>query len=812
MSKIFKNMIPYWKSILVILVLLFVQAWCDLSLPSYTSDIIDVGIQNSGVEHVTPKRITEEEFQTAEFIMTDDEVDLWESLYTKKDGYYERNKASEKELDETDDTLTVALLMNYQMGAMEEDTFKQLMAQQTGQDASVFENMTIEQIGEMMHVELKSFQQEKEDDDGNKVEVTCVDVRPIFAAMLESGQMDKDTVLSMRDSMEKTLDTMGSSLVKSMGIAYAVSADKAAGLDVDQIQKTYLLTAGLKMVGMALLMGVVTVLVGLFASRVGAGIGRDLREKVFKRVVGFSNAEMDQFSTASLITRSTNDIQQIQMVSVMVLRMVAYAPILGIGGVLKVMKTGAGMEWIIVLAIIVILGYVMLLVSLAMPKFKLMQKLVDNINLVSREILTGLSVIRAFGREDKEEERFNGANKELTKTTLFTNRVMTFMMPGMMMIMNVLTVGIVWVGAHKIDAGTMQVGAMTAFITYAMMIVMSFLMLTMMSIMLPRAAVAAGRIDEVIQTESSIQDVKNPEQLEVHNGVVRFDHVNFRYPGAEEDVLHDIDFVAEPGKTTAIIGSTGCGKSTLVNLIPRLYDVTGGKITLDGKDIRNITMKDLRDEIAAHPGADDGIDLVRVYGIQPVGAREAHTVRHAEAQGIFHGAAERLLAQLRGVDKLSPAVQQQRNAEIAVVRADVRSARALRHKPGTAFQPRRDRQPHRPHAARQRAASCCQWARSASVSGRSTRQGFPSATTLAGMSLVTMLPAPISLQRLSTAPIPMLASGPMARAWMIAPWPMVTRREMVTTGSSPPVWMMTPSSTATSSSRTMREASARMTA
>ncbi len=266
------------------------------------------------------------------------------------------------------------------------------------------------------------------------------------------------------------------------------------------------------------------------------------------------------------------------------------------------MKTGAGMEWIIVLAIIVILGYVMLLVSLAMPKFKLMQKLVDRINLVSREILTGLSVIRAFGREDKEEERFDGANKELTKTTLFTNRVMTFMMPGMMLIMNVLTVGIVWVGAHKIDAGTMQVGAMTAFITYAMMIVMSFLMLTMMSIMLPRAAVAAGRIDEVIQTESSIQDVKNPEQLGVHNGVVRFDHVNFRYPGAEEDVLHDIDFVAEPGKTTAIIGSTGgCGKSTLVNLIPRLYDVTGGKITLDGKDIRNITMKDLRDEIGFVP-------------------------------------------------------------------------------------------------------------------------------------------------------------------------------------------------------------------
>ena len=325
-------------------------------------------------------------------------------------------KTSEKELDTADETLTVALLMNYQMGAMEETTFKQLMAQQTGQDASVFENMTIGQIGEMMHVELKSFRQEKEDEDGNKVEVTCVDVRPIFASMLESGQMEKDDVLSMRDSMEKTLDTMGSSLVKSMGIAYAVSADKAAGLDIDRIQKSYLLTAGLKMVGMALLMGVVTVFVGLFASRVAAGIGRDLRDQVFKKVVGFSNAEMDQFSTASLITRSTNDIQQIQMVSVLLLRMIAYAPILGIGGVVKVVKTGAGMGWIIVLAIIVIISYVMLLVSITMPKFKQMQKLVDNINLVSREILTGLSVIRAFGREDKEEERFDTANRELTGT------------------------------------------------------------------------------------------------------------------------------------------------------------------------------------------------------------------------------------------------------------------------------------------------------------------------------------------------------------------------------------------------------------
>ena len=601
MKSIFKNMLPYWKTIVIVIALLFVQAWCDLSLPAYTSDIIDVGIQNNGVEHVVPESLTEDEFKMAQFIMTEDECKTWESLYTLKDGIYELSEKSEKKLDEVDEQMVLPLIMNYQMSAMEEDTFKGLIAKQMGKDVSELADLTVEQIGQMLGTDLKSFQQEKEDDDGNKYEATCVDVRPIFATMLENKMMDKGSILSMRDSMEDTIDTMGSSLVKAMGVAYAVSCDKAAGLDVDHIQKSYLLSAGLKMVGMAFLMGIVTVLVGLFASRVGAGIGMTLRGKVFKQVVGFSNAEMDKFSTASLITRSTNDIQQIQMVSVMLLRMIAYAPILGIGGVLKVMQTGAGMGWIIVLAIVVILGYVMVLMSVTMPKFKLMQKLVDNVNLVSREILTGLSVIRAFGREKKEEERFDDANKDLTKTMLFTNRVMTFMMPGMMMIMNVLTVGIVWVGAHKIDAGTMQVGAMTAFITYAMMIVMSFLMLTMMSIMLPRAAVAADRIDEVIHTQSSIRDDENPQNLAVHDGVVRFDHVYFKYPGAEEDVLHDIDFVAEPGKTTAIIGSTGCGKSTLVNLIPRLYDVSEGSITLDGQDIRKIRMSDLREEIGFVP-------------------------------------------------------------------------------------------------------------------------------------------------------------------------------------------------------------------
>ena len=601
MRKIFKNMVPYGRSVIVILALLLMQAACDLALPSYTSDIIDVGIQKSGVEHVVPQAVTAEEFADAQTLMTEEETQLWQRIYEQDGDVYRLTEHDETRLAALDDALVLPLIMNYQMRAMEEASFKAYLASQNGMDAAQINAMSIEQIGQMMGVSLTPFKQTKEDDDGNAYTTVCVDVRPVFAQRKQAGTMDDDAILSMRESMQKTIDAMGSSMVRSMGVAYAVDCDKAAGLDVDAMQTAYLWTAGLKMVGLALIMGLATVLVSFFASRVGAGIGRDLRDGVFKRVVGFSNAEMDQFSTASLITRSTNDIQQIQMVSAMLLRMVAYAPIMGIGGVIKAMQTGAGLGWVIALALLVILGYVMVLMSVSMPKFKLMQKLVDRLNLVSREILTGLSVIRAFKREDKEEERFDEANRALTKTMLFTNRVMTFMMPGMMLIMNVLTVAIVWFGAHQIDAGTMQVGAMTAFITYAMMIVMSFLMLTMMSIMLPRAAVAAERIDEVLQTASSIRNPEQPETLAAHNGVLRFNHVSFRYPNAEEDVLHDIDFTATPGTTTAIIGSTGCGKSTLVNLIPRLYDVTAGSIEIDGKDIRKLSMEELRSEIGFVP-------------------------------------------------------------------------------------------------------------------------------------------------------------------------------------------------------------------
>lgn len=544
MSRIFKNLLPYWKSVIVILILLVLQAWCDLSLPQYTSDIIDVGIQNGGVEHVMPEAITQDEYKLAQIFMTDEEKTIWQESYDLDGDIYRRNVKSEKTLSSYDEKFTLPLIINNQMTDEEK---QQLMM------------------------------------------------------LSDAGMLTDETVNQIREKASETIDTMGSSLVSSMGVAYAVKQDKNAGLDMDAIQTRYLCVSGAKMVAMALLVALTTVLVGLSASRVAAGIGRDLRGNVYKNVINFSNAEMDKYSTASLITRTTNDIQQVQLVTVLMLRMVLYAPILGIGGIFKVMETGAGMEWVIALAVVLIIGVVLLLMVIAMPKFKLMQKLVDNVNLVSREILTGLSVIRAFGREKKEEERFDQANRSLTKTMIFTNRVMTFMMPTMTFIMYGLNVLIIWVASHKIDEGSMQVGAMTAFITYAMQIVMSFLMLTMMSIMLPRAAVSANRIEEVLKEVPSIKDPENPERLEEHNGVVTFNHVSFRYPNAKANVLTDIDFVAKPGQTTAIVGSTGCGKSTLINLIPRLYDVTEGSVMVDGHNVKNISMEELRDEIGYVP-------------------------------------------------------------------------------------------------------------------------------------------------------------------------------------------------------------------
>lgn len=601
MKRIFKSILPYWKSVILIFVFLLLQAYCDLSLPQYTSNIIDTGIQNGGIEHAMPELITSDEFEKAVVFMSDNEEEHFRSVYEKEDDNYRLKVTKNNELDKLDDEFSMAFIMNNQMSAVEESQFKQQMASFMGVDEQIVNNMTTQQLAAQLGIQLETFTRQQEDSDGNMTDVTCVDMRTIFEAMVTSGKMTKDNIISIRNDMEEKFSSVGSTMLKSMGVAYAKSMDSKAGLDMDKIQSSYLLSSGLKMITMALLMAAATVIVGLIASRIGAGIGRDLRSSVYGRVMKFSNAEMDKFSTASLITRTTNDIQQIQMVIVMMLRMILYAPILGIGGIVKVFNTGAGMEWIIGLAVLIILGIVMILMVVAMPKFKLMQKLVDAVNLVSREILTGLSVIRAFRREEKEEQRFDEANKKLTKTTLFTNRVMTFMMPLMTFIMYGITVLIVWVASNKIDDGTLQVGAMTAFITYTMQIVMSFLMLTMMSIMLPRSAVAADRIDEVLKTESSIKDTDSPEKLENVKGVLEFNDVSFKYPGSDENAIADISFKAEPGKTTAIIGSTGCGKSTLVNLIPRLYDVTQGSITLDGHDIRNITMKDLREELGYVP-------------------------------------------------------------------------------------------------------------------------------------------------------------------------------------------------------------------
>ena len=531
MSKIFKNMIPYWRAVLAIFLLLAVQAFCDLALPQYTSDIIDTGIINGGVSHILPERITREAFDGTAFFMTDKERKEWEDAYEpESENIYVRAVDDDEALEALDEELLAPILKACQAAGMggEEEAF-----------------------------------------DGS--------------------------------GLDEMADVMGDSMLLSVGIAYAKACNEAAGTDTDRMQMDYLWSAGGKMFLMALLMLAASTGVGYLASKVGAGIGRNLRGSVFQKVVGFSNTEMDRFSVASLITRSTNDIQQIQMVSAIMLRMILYAPIIGIGGIFKVAQTGANMSWIIALSVLLIVGIVLLLVSVAMPKFKAMQKLVDALNLVSREILTGLPVIRAFVREKKEEERFDTANQNLMKTQLFTNRIMNFMMPGMMFVMYGTTLLIIWVSAHRIDEGVLQVGAMTAFITYAMQIVMSFLMLTMMSIMLPRAGVAAERIDEVLRSETSVKEPERPKKRNEKKGEVKFSHVYFRYQNAQEDALSDIDFTAKPGEITAIIGSTGCGKSTLVNLLPRFYDVTGGSITIDGEDIRELSLEDLRDEIGFVP-------------------------------------------------------------------------------------------------------------------------------------------------------------------------------------------------------------------
>ena len=605
MRNLIRNMKPYKGLICIMLVLLMVQAWADMSLPQYTSDIIDTGIQNKGVEHILPEKIQDDEYQMAQIFMDNGQKTSWQKAYKKtdaeKDGkvIYKRKNLSKEKLDKLDKELLTPVVLTYQLGHMQVKQYKEVLVQSMEKNpgsaamAGQISSMSIEQISKMPGVNIRTFKAE----DQNGKTKTYVDARPSVQAMIQSGAMDQNAIDKMKEQNNKIVNKTGDQTLKSMGIAYAADCSKKAGMDMNKIQMDYLWHCGLIMFLMAGLMMVMSVLVSFFASRVGANIGRDLRGQVFSRVMKFSSAEMSKFHTSSLITRATNDIQQVQMVSTMLLRMVLYSPILAVWGIVKVAETKAHMNYVIVGGVMVIVFMVMILMVIAMPKFKVMQKLVDKLNGVSREIRTGLQVRRAFGREDVEEARFDQANLELEKTQLFTNRVMTFMRPIMMLIMYTLTVIITWVAAHRIDSGDLQVGAMTAFITYSMIIVISFMIITVMSILLPRAGVAADRIREVIDTEPSINEKEEAKELKVTDGIVEFSHVDFKYPDAEENIITDISFTAKPGETTAIIGSTGCGKSTLVSLLPRFYDVTGGSIKIDGQDIRDVTIKSLRDAI-----------------------------------------------------------------------------------------------------------------------------------------------------------------------------------------------------------------------
>ena len=572
MGKLFKYLKTYWKMAFVILLVLLVQVYCDLSLPSYTSDIVNVGIQQAGVDDKIPEAISEEEMEKVLlFVQADDRQTVLDA-YEKDENTYNQTayvlkkniQDNEEKTEELEEILSVPMMMTagFEQGSdttakIEEQLRANIPAEMLPKDATVFD----------------------------------------ILKMLPQEQLSQ-----MTDKMKDQMDDMPDTIIEQAGISYIKTAYEDLGMDMNQIQFHYLFVTGGKMLALALLGMLASVLVGLLASRVGASTGRDLRGKVFRKVVGFSNNEFDQFSTASLITRSTNDIQQIQMLIVMLLRIVLYAPLIAIGGIYKVFQTNVSMSWIIALAAILIVLVVSVLFIVAMPKFKIMQQLVDKLNLVTREILTGLSVIRAFSTEKHEEERFDKANRDLTKTNLFVNRAMTFMMPVMMVVMNAISVLIVWTGAHGINDGQMQVGDMMAFIQYTMQIIMGFLMLCMISVMLPRAAVAAERVDEVLTSKTIIKDPKQSKHLpKKTEGVLKFNHVSFKYPGADEDVLEDIDFTAHPGQTTAIIGSTGSGKSTLVNLIPRFYDVTEGSITLDGIDIREMTQQELRSKLGYVP-------------------------------------------------------------------------------------------------------------------------------------------------------------------------------------------------------------------
>lgn len=589
MIKILRFAKKYWYIMVLVISLLFVQAWCELSLPEYTSNIVDVGLQYKGIESNVPEVIREEGLEHLSLFLTEEELDELSKDYVLANPSEEENYGNSVYKKNRTHLTNPVYVRNHKAYTKKELKSREVELKNLLSGSEMM-NMLLSMEGE-------EYEQMRTALLGNMgVDASKVDDIFVFFAQLPQEARNQISQ-GIQEKMSDLADTMGD----AMGIAFVQQEYAALGIDIDHIQMSYLQDMGFHMFVLAFLGMAAAISVAFLSSQLAAKTNRDLRNRVFHKVIGFSNSEMNSFSIASLITRSTNDIQQVQHVLMLMFRIVAYAPIMGIGGIVKVVKTNFSMTWIIGIAVLLIFMLVGFLMVVAMPKFKMMQTLVDRLNLVTREILTGIPVIRAFSREKHEEERFEGANRNLTKTQLFTSRTMALMMPTMMFIMNGITILIVWVGANGIDMGNLQVGDMMAFITYTMQIVMSFLMITMISIMLPRAAVAAGRIEEVLNSQTLIENKSDAKELaEVKQGL-RFEHVNFRYDNAKEDVLEDIDFEAEIGKTTAIIGSTGCGKSTLVNLIPRLYDVTGGKITIDGVDIRDLEMHSLRNRIGFVP-------------------------------------------------------------------------------------------------------------------------------------------------------------------------------------------------------------------
>ena len=592
MTKIFKQLARHWAVCLVVFALLFVQAYCDLALPDYTSKIVDTGIQQGGIESPLPQTVRQSTLDALSLLMSEEDAQKLQNAYQyylQDDGVLQlRSDLTEDERTALEEAVTTPDIVLYMAAAQAANT-------PAGQNS-------------MGMTGLAETPSAAADADTETVTPTAADLDTVcsqFAAMSQMPGFDRSMLQKQLDSAMSQLDSTLLENLKSQSLLLVQLEYEAQGVAQD-VQMGYLFRVGGQMLALTLLMVAVAVAVGFLASRVSAAIGRDLRRETFSSVIGFSNAEIENFSTASLITRTTNDIQQVQFVCVILLRMVAYAPILGIGGVLHVVGSSSGLSWIVVLDVALLLLLLLFLMSVAMPKFKVMQQLVDRLNLVSREILTGIMPVRAFSREKFEEQRFDKANRELMGTQLFTNRAMVAMMPFMTLIMNGTSLLIVWFGGKAMDAGTMQVGEMIAFITYTMQIVMSFLMLAMVAVMLPRAGVAADRIDEVIRTKATIHDPDEAaaKAAQAHTdwqGVVQFEDVSFRYPGADSDALEHISFTAKPGETTAIIGSTGCGKSTLLNLIPRFYDVTGGKVTVDGIDVREMPQAQLHDLLGYVP-------------------------------------------------------------------------------------------------------------------------------------------------------------------------------------------------------------------